>query len=318
MKVRDEAFRYYFYFMQERMRLFWNRYNQEPIYLVDDVVLTKHRFTNVYRAADRVSQYLIKNIIYADDHALDPESLLLNILVFKIFNRVSTWELLKAKFGYLDIKSFQPKAMAALLNEQIKSAPIFNPAYIMTASSDKYRYLERKHERWLEMVKEEVIKTGLLSKILAARSLEEVYLLLRSCTFVGPFLAYQYSIDINYSSVINFSENSFVVAGIGAQRGIRKCFASLGEYSYEDAIRFTQENLSKYREEYGHKFEGLPGREPALIDLQNCFCETDKLLRVKLPDLLNKNSRIKQLYRQNQKAINFQFPPKWKVHHNKI
>ena len=40
----------------------------------------------------------------------------------------------------------------------------------------------------------------------------------------------------NYSSVINFDENSFVKAGIGAIRGIKKCFSDIGQYTFEDCI----------------------------------------------------------------------------------
>lgn len=57
--------------------------------------------------------------------------------------------------------------------------------------------------------------------ILNANSLEEVYEKLLACSFLGGFLAYQYTIDLNYSPYLNFSENSFVKAGIGAIRGIR-------------------------------------------------------------------------------------------------
>ena len=37
-------------------------------------------------------------------------------------------------------------------------------------------------------------------------------------------VAYQYTVDFSYSPSVNFDENSFVKAGIGATRGIKKCF----------------------------------------------------------------------------------------------
>ena len=63
MKVRDETYRYYFYFIQERMKIFWKRYEGSESNLADDPILAKYKFTNVYRAQDRVSQYLIRNVI---------------------------------------------------------------------------------------------------------------------------------------------------------------------------------------------------------------------------------------------------------------
>lgn len=311
IKVREEAYQYYFYFIQERMKLFWNKFYEEELHPVTDLVYESYRFTNVYRATDRVTQYLIKEIIYSDDHDLDEESLLLNILLFKVFNRISTWKATKNEFGYFNAHEFKPSLLSNFLDDQIKKAPIFNPAYIMTASSDKYRHLARKHARWLSMIEQEVIAGGVLKAILDAKSMQEVFQLLNGCTFIGPFLAYQYTIDMNYSPVIDFDENSFVKAGIGAQRGIEKCFLSLGGASFEDAIRYTHQNLDYYFEKFGFEYTPLFNREPTLIDLQNCFCETDKILRVKMPDLSPKNARIKQKYNREDSNINFMFPPKW-------
>ena len=53
---------------------------------------------------------------------------------------------------------------------------------------------------------------------------------------LGKFLAFQFAIDINYSELCDFSEMSFVIAGPGAQNGIKKCFGDLKGYTYEDVI----------------------------------------------------------------------------------
>ena len=149
--------------------------------------------------------------------------------------------------------------------------------------------------------------------MLKAKTLEEVFNLLKSCTFIGGFLAYQYAIDFNYTPYVNFSENSFVKAGIGAIRGIKKCFISYGR-NYEDAIFYIQQHLDELRKRYGYdNFKPLPGHEPTLIDLQNCFCETDKFLRVKMPELQIGNVRIKQHYKPASREIKYQFPNKWGI-----
>jgi len=163
------------------------------------------------------------------------------------------------------------------------------------------------------MIHDEIIKKKVVDEILKAKSLEHVYLLLRDCSFIGNFLAYQYAIDFNYSPVINFSEDSFVKAGIGSIRGIKKCFESFGN-NYEDAIRYTQDNLEKYQEIFGYtEFKNLFGRTPKLIDIQNCFCETDKYLRAKMPELQVDNIRIKQKYKNSYTPLDFHFPPKWEL-----
>lgn len=310
LRVRDEAFEYYFYFMQERMKLFLGRYREDIF--TEDETLKKYRFTNVYRACDRVSQYLINDVIEPLESS-NAKDLILNIMLFKVFNKIATWEELNNRFGYFNSDTFEPSDLSQFLTLLQERQPIFNAAYIMTASSDKYRHLTKKHSRWLEMIKVELIHERRLERILDASSLQEVYEILKECTFIGPFLAYQYAIDLNYSNAINFSENSFVVAGIGAIRGIKKCFSSIGDQSPEYAIKYTQEHLSYFRDKYGYSFTNLYGREPTLIDLQNCFCETDKLLRVKLPELSHKQSRIKQRYKKCNQPLPLNFPQKWNL-----
>jgi hypothetical protein len=164
------------------------------------------------------------------------------------------------------------------------------------------------------MIQKEFLTEKIFQKILKSKSLEEIYNLLVQRTFLGEFLGYQYSIDFNYSPVINFDENSFVKAGVGAIRGIIKCFDDVQRFKYDDIIRFTYDNLTELRERYGYNnFVNLFGREPSLIDLQNCFCETDKYLRVKMPELKVKNIRIKHKYFKHQDRIEFFFPPKWNI-----
>jgi alpha-glutamyl/putrescinyl thymine pyrophosphorylase clade 1 len=63
----------------------------------DDPVLSRHKFTNVYRAADRVSQYLIRDVVYAGPQ--DPEEVVFRVLLFKFFNRIETWKLLCDRLG---------------------------------------------------------------------------------------------------------------------------------------------------------------------------------------------------------------------------
>ncbi|WP_455537538.1 nucleotide kinase domain-containing protein, partial [Prevotella koreensis] len=203
--------------------------------------------------------------------------------------------------------------IGTLLSLRRNSYPVFNNAYMMTGSDRKYDYLRFKHEKWLAMVQKEFIGDGIIYKILDASSMEEIFHLLEGCTFIGGFLAYQYAIDFNYTPYINFSENSFVKAGIGAIRGIKKCFVSYGR-DYEDAIYFVQEHLDDLRRKYGFtEFRPLSGHEPTLIDLQNCFCETDKYLRAEMPELQVNNVRIKQKYKMSHEPILYEFPEKWQI-----
>lgn len=314
LKIKEDTFQYYFYFIQERMNIFWKRNDSTIPPWTDDSILKTYKFTNVYRASDRVSQYLIKNVIYNNDSKIDERDILFRILIFKIFNKIETWEYLESKIGTIKVDNFNLDLINQLLKERINQTPIFSNAYMMTGTHSKYNYLNSKHEKWLQMVKNEMIVNNIIIKVLKAKTLNEVYTILRECSFLGDFLAYQYSIDFNYSPVINFSEDSFVKAGIGAIRGIKKCFEMSGNETFEDAIRYTQINFEKYQTQFGFtEFKNLFDRNPTLIDLQNCFCETDKYLRAKMPELQVDNVRIKQKFKKTEKPLILFFPPKWGI-----
>lgn len=54
----------YWQFACERQNIFMRKLMGKKDNLTEDIILREYKFTNTYRASDRVSQYLIKNVIY--------------------------------------------------------------------------------------------------------------------------------------------------------------------------------------------------------------------------------------------------------------
>src|SRR5947208_3253524 len=81
----------YWRFAATRQAIYEARLAGEPSPRTDDPVLREHRFTNVFRAADRVSQFLIAEVIYGGGKH-DAEDLVFRTLLFKFFNRITTWQ----------------------------------------------------------------------------------------------------------------------------------------------------------------------------------------------------------------------------------
>lgn len=301
----------YWKFAVERQNLFFNRLNGVTN-LTNDPILRKHKFTNAYRASDRVSQYLIKNVIYKGDS--DINETLFRILLFKIFNKIETWELLEYTFGEISWKKYSFDKYNLTLHHALKlGESIYSGAYIMASGKSAFGY-NRKHENHLKLI-ESMMKANLANKLTLAKSLENVYNLLLGFPSIGSFLAYQYTIDINYSELTNFNEMDFVMPGPGAKDGIKKCFMDLGDYSESDIIRFVTENQDHEFERLNLQFKSLWGRPLQLIDCQNLFCETDKYSRVAHPEVsgLSNRLRIKQIYRPTGSNINYFYPPKWNI-----
>src|SRR5690606_31233135 len=110
---------------------------------------------------------------------------------------------------------------------------------------------------------------------------------------IGRFLAFQLAIDVNYTTLIDFSEMDFVVAGPGARDGVRKCFSDIGNYTEEDVIRAVADGAEDAFDRLGLPFSGLWGRPLQLIDCQNLFCEVDKYARVAHPEIPGRSQRTR-------------------------
>lgn len=307
----------YWKFATKRQEVFFNRLYERESPWTDDEIIQKYKFTNAYRASDRVSQFLIRNIIYNDEH-YSPEDQCFRILFFKLFNKIETWEYIKAAIGEITYSSYNYDRYNQLLMKKINSNErIYSAAYIMP-SGKSYFGNEKKHQNNLKLL-EYMMESGLPQQIAKAKSLKELYEVLLSYPTLGTFLAFQFAIDINYSELCDFSEMSFVVAGPGAKNGIRKCFGDIKGYDYEDVIRYVAEKQEEEFEKRGLQFKSLFGRKLQLIDCQNLFCETDKYARVAHPDIdgLNDRKRIKQQYTNcGLERIDFFYPPKWGLNHN--
>lgn len=299
----------YWKFAAERQEIFFNRIAGMS-QLTTDPILLKYKFTNAYRAADRVSQYLIREIIYKGDQ--NPDELLFRILLFKLFNKIETWELLQHELGTLTWEGFSFELYSKVLSQALQAGePIYSGAYIMASGRSSFGYT-RKHQNHLKLI-EQMMRLQLADRIGEAKSFEAVYDLLLAFPTIGKFLAYQYAIDINYSMLTDFSEMEFVMPGPGAKDGIRKCFSSLGDYDEADVIRYAADRQEQEFERLGIHFKSLWGRRLQLIDCQNLFCETDKYARIAHPEVggISKRTRIKQLYSSSHRRIEYHFPHKW-------
>lgn len=300
----------YWRFAAKRQHLFMCRVAGTPPPWSDDPVIAAHRFTNAYRAADRVSQYLIRHVIYGGAHAV--KEVFFRTLLFKLFNRIETWEHLTSKLGAPTWRGFNFERYARVLDAMIgRGERVYSAAYIMPSPAFGS---ERKHRNHLRLL-EHMMRDGAPRRIASARSLQEVFEILRGYPSLGDFLAFQFTIDLNYSAIIDFSEMDFVVAGPGARDGIRKCFSDTGDLSGPDVIRLVAERATTEFERLGLAFQTLWGRPLQLIDCQNLFCEVDKYARVVHPDVEGESgrTRIKQRFTANPEPLPQWYPPKWKL-----
>ncbi len=307
-----KVFDTYWRFAAERQLIFHRKIEGALRPWTNDPILSLYKFTNAYRASDRVSQYLIQQVIYTKNFS--PKEVFFRLLLFKTFNKIETWELLNNRFGEITYFDYSFKKYTDILS--MRSAigkPIYSGAYIMASGKNAFGY-SRKHENHIKLI-EKMMDDRVPDKIHNLNSMQELFDLLISYPTIGKFLAYQYTIDINYSPLTSFSEMDFVVPGPGARDGIRKCFSDYGDYSESDIIRWVTEKQHSEFERLGIYFLDLWGRSLQLIDCQNLFCEVDKYARVAHPDIegYSKRKRIKQKYKPKEQPFNYWYPPKWGI-----
>jgi hypothetical protein len=309
-----EVFDSYWRFAAERLAMYYRRLRNPVGPWTDDPILREYRFTNTFRAADRVSQYLIREVQYREDRSQTPEEVFFRTMLFKLFNRIETWERLERELGPITWQNKHLEAMSDLLDHLIASGHrVYSAAYIMP--SPAYGH-QRKHANHLTMLVR-MMEDGLPGKLVRTASMRSAYQLILDYPGLGPFLAFQYTIDLNYSTLLNFEEGEFVVAGPGALDGIAKCFKNADLSRSANLIQNMVERQDYEFARLGLDFKGLFGRRLQPIDCQNLFCEVSKYARVAYPDTsgLSGRTRIKQRY-QAENAFapgSPYFPPKWKL-----
>jgi hypothetical protein len=302
----------YWRFAAERQAIFLRRLKGASPPWTGDPILRQYKFTNAYRLLDRVSQYLLRNVIYRGDQ--EPEEVFFRTILFKLFNRIETWELLQEAIDGISWRKYSYRQYNDVVGRALQSGrKIYSGAYIMPSGKSSFGYA-RKHSNHLRLL-ERMMKDGLPSKMVRARNMREGFELLREYPLMGDFLAYQFITDLNYSEIINFSEMEFVIPGPGAKDGLRKCFESFGGLNEVEIIKRVAELQSSEFQRLGLQFYHLWGRPLQLIDCQNLFCEVDKYARIAHPNYRGRSnrSRIKQKFRPNLEPIDYWFPPKWGI-----
>lgn len=283
----------YWRFANRRMKAYFRKLEGDgPPYSSDDVI-NEYRFTNCYRASDRVSQKLIE-IQYDPDYDDSPREVFFRTMLFKLFNKLETWERI------VEVCDPHSSNLHKIVKNMRHQKGLYSAAYIQASPAGKGVPKAKAH---FDLIGE-MIEGGLHKKIQKASSLESVFELMKSVRSFGDFLAFQYTIDLNYSRLVDFDEDDFVVPGPGALDGISKI---LPGYNPIEAIEYMTSMAPDMM-----KLD-LFGRELHLIDCQNLFCEISKYTRITHPELegVSGRTKIKHHYRPLTDRLTALFPPKW-------
>ncbi|KAF4568348.1 hypothetical protein EYR36_010359 [Pleurotus pulmonarius] len=295
--------------MQERMLIDKKRRSGIPPPWTDDHILRDYFFCAPYRVADRATQYLITEVIEKGPQS--PSEVVFRVCIFSTFTKIETWEHLQDTIGPLRWSNYDRSVyQSALRTAQKNGRTIYTGAYQKPAPKFDFDETFMNHlalvEMWMQLELPQLLKD--------ADYLADVYEWLISFPGMGEFNTYQLLLNLSYTPVSHFSDNDFVVAGIGAKSGLVKLFGDSYKIAKEnsdtidvDVMQWMVDNQAECFKKLGINFVGLgPDSLPlTLPDIEHSICEVDKYARLAFPHVKGKDNRtnLRRSYKQTGKSL---------------
>lgn len=261
----------YMEFVEERHNVFLRRQAGQPPHWSSDPILQRNKFTNVYRVLDRGSQYLLQQLLNTAESA---EDALARSFLYRMSNLPDVWEFTKGVYGYYP-GALQLDETLANVWAEFRDAgnQVFSGAYTImplpgVAGFDKAKEVVRMAANSFNPGSANYIGQAFLS----AQSMAQRFKVLRAIPNVGDFLAMQVLTDFGYSPYgTEQDENEFVVGGPGCRKGAKELFPEL---RVDKVIAWCHKEVNRELH-----LEGVGGRQPSMMDIQNTLCEFSKYAR---------------------------------------
>lgn len=258
-----------------------------------DQVLRDFRFTNIRREHDKESKWVIEHI--TGNPELSYEDKLLNVILFRLYNKHETAELISMPFKFSETPGWNPEWYRSLFEAALVEDPkrvFFTAAFHTVGMKNTLKKVTGESYAPMRILKfiKILINEGLVDDIKACTNQQEVYQTLTDYNGIGRFLAYQFYVDMTYIAEFPFSENEFTVAGPGCVMGLNYLFEDRDGMSYEECLFWLRDNLDRlFVEELGKDWDAkrvfwdLPEEDRCfnVMSLENCFCELSKYIRAK-------------------------------------
>lgn len=253
----------FFDFVVERHAMYERRQAGLPqTEWTNNMTLATRKFTNVFRWLDPGSQFVLTDLLPGTDEA----TALYRCTFYRYTNWPDTWRWLKDKLGdYPTPEDNQQEVLDLLRLRRDIGKQIFSGAYMIIPQPGQ------KGDKLLQVV-------DLVNRVMAnyedfigASTQVDRIKTLMSHYGVGKFLAQQILTDFMYQFGTSETENEYVVEGPGSWKGAG--VIAPGQKTVE-VIHWAHEALVNMPE-----CPTLAGRQPSLMDVQNCLCEMSKYVR---------------------------------------
>ncbi|KAF9054270.1 hypothetical protein BJ165DRAFT_1399529 [Panaeolus papilionaceus] len=291
------AFDTFWRFAAERKAIDDRRRAGESEPWTKDPILQRYFFCNTFRILDKVTQYLISNVIEKGSKSVT--EVVFRVILFNLFTKIDTWELLERELGPLTWASYNRDNYEKVLTKAFNGGiTLYTGAFIKPAPHFHYKQNYMNHLCFMEMLMENDFPTKLSKAAYAA----DVFEYLVSFPSMGDFSAYQLMLGLSYTNLWIWHPNDFVVSGPGSISGLSKIFGAdrmaLGRRTVDDfdaeVMRYMANTQDEHFKRLNIEFSGLgPKRLPMnLSDIEHTLCEVDKYCRAAHPGLKGKRTNI--------------------------
>lgn len=235
----------------------------------NDPILAEWKFCNVRREDDRVTRWIVEN--WRTPNAQDPD-LWFAMVVARFIN----WPDTLAELGYpvpWSPKTFRDK----MAYRKERGEKMYTGAYMVRADKehkDKFEYQEKVVFTPLWEARERL-------RPKAGDTLNSYHMLLGQFHGLGSFMAAQVVADMKYVSPLREASdwNTFAASGPGSRRGLNRVLGRDKDSPWtEEDWRAALGRLHTETDLHTASYIGFLHAQ----DLQNCLCEFDKYMRVKL------------------------------------
>ncbi|KAF9529075.1 hypothetical protein CPB83DRAFT_765558 [Crepidotus variabilis] len=297
VKLRPtEVFDAFWEFAAERKAIDDRRRAGKPAPWTNNPILRDYFFCNTFRVLDKGCQYLIKEVI--EKGSQDPEEIVFRVILFNLFTKIETWELLNRELGPLRYKTYDHEKYAAVLAEA--EGTIYTHAFIKPAPKFGHARNYENHLCFLEVL----MDNQLFARLLGAKYMADVFEYLVSFPSLGHFSSYQLMLNLSYSKVLNFHRDDFVVSGPGSISGMKKIFGASWKVSdrdtgfHQDVMRYFVDTQEYHFQRLGLDFSGLGPKKLRMdiADVEHTLCEVDKYCRVAFPRFKGKRTNINRMF----------------------
>lgn len=268
------------YFVSERENILYNKVTdpKQKKPWTEDEILKKYRFCNIHRRDDRVSAWIVQNIIIPyKEH----EWLWIMLCIARYINWPPTIQDIMDK-GEWPVESFSATAFGEIIDKRMKRGKkTWTGAYLITGRNipkdmGKGYFIAKNMVE--PLFSNETIPHYLTHTMPKDRSIEEVLGLFKGVYGWGTFMAGQAVADMTYCHLLDKAKDLYTFApiGPGSTRGLNRIYGrTLEQIAHQDT--FNEELIDTL--EIAKGWATIDLSTLTLHDWQNCMCEFDKYIR---------------------------------------